>query len=667
MGITPQAEQALRQGIQPGVGAFDDVPPTWRVRAYDVDYVLWPCADGGELYLTRYGWPLARRLLPECWYTDCWYAEHGERLSGATGTVYRVETNAERHDGPSAQLVVKFSRVAQDVPLMVTTSIGAAVSAEEIANARFNDPFEEFGLVVQLRRGAFGPSDVRIQTKRPLAIYAPNQRHELWRLGRSVYRFQRHAAMLADDQTQGERAIELDIKREYIMLFGWVEGADAQAMAEQNLISTDEMEGLTQRVSEELRLKGFIVLDLKPKHFILRHSPRRDGDGMLRSRDGRLVYALIDFELLQRSAYHQGLYRASQRARYWHHQAHREEPADTQIQAARSSTNILGVNYIHGEAPNGGRIWAVGQNAELFNFFLPDRWRRTPRMKLALGSSVYRTRTRDGIYLVYRQARVGERPAMDPYYEQGRRIREYGYNSPFEEFAIAERLHRQGLHTIRPRAIYRTGHETARAGHLIDARRYESHSELLTPDPAREPVLSQRHDYYSIWGYFRGIDPLEDYREVGHWGLIDLAQACDERVMHKHDHDKLIESIRARLHNVGIDASAMEDAEFLLRFDARGALERDGQGRLEVTFSMDALTAHECGLLDEPTYRALLESVRQSINAAHCEALNLGGSHLLLAVDPDGQVAREADGRPHATLCNFELIRPEVRLTDPAD
>ena len=246
---------------------------------------------------------------------------------------------------------------------------------------------------------------------------------------------------------------------------------------------------------------------------------------------------------------------------------------------------------------------------------------------------------------------------MDPYYEQGRRVREHGYNSPFEEFAIAELLRSSGVRTIHPRAIYRTGHETARAAHLVDARRYETHRDWRVPGAENEPLLSPRHDYYTIWGYFRGIDPLEDYRETRHWGLIDLAQARQEHVIGPREHRELAERIRARLRGAGIDATTMEDAEFLLRFDARGTLKHDANRELEVTFSMDALTAYECGLLDELVYRTLIECVRTRLEDIGCEALNLGGSHLLLAAHPDGRIVRDVEGQPLATLCNFELVK----------
>jgi hypothetical protein len=47
----------------------------------------------------------------------------------------------------------------------------------------------------------------------------------------------------------------------------------------------------------DLAVKGFRMLDIKPNHIIL----RRRLDGSLLARHGRLSYALVDFELLQRT------------------------------------------------------------------------------------------------------------------------------------------------------------------------------------------------------------------------------------------------------------------------------------------------------------------------------------------------------------------------------
>ena len=70
--------------------------------SFGVDYCHIVPPAGGDLYVTRYGWPYVSQLLPENWYDDKWYVTHGERLPGATGNVYRVSSKPV--DGRSADL-----------------------------------------------------------------------------------------------------------------------------------------------------------------------------------------------------------------------------------------------------------------------------------------------------------------------------------------------------------------------------------------------------------------------------------------------------------------------------------------------------------------------------------------------------------------------------------
>ncbi|MDY0164916.1 MAG: hypothetical protein RBS80_00145 [Thermoguttaceae bacterium] len=62
-------------------------------------------------------------------------------------------------------------------------------------------------------------------------------------------------------------------------------------------VSAHQAATLVVEVIQDLAAKGFRILDIKPAHIILRQ--RRDG--RLLTRHGRLVYALVDFELLQRA------------------------------------------------------------------------------------------------------------------------------------------------------------------------------------------------------------------------------------------------------------------------------------------------------------------------------------------------------------------------------
>jgi hypothetical protein len=83
-----------------------------------------------------------------------------------------------------------------------------------------------------------------------------------------------------------------------VVIYSWVRGADAHDYHARGLLDDSTMRQLTRRVRGELDAKGFLVLDHKPRHIILRQRP--DGT-LLRDRTGELAYVLIDFELLQRN------------------------------------------------------------------------------------------------------------------------------------------------------------------------------------------------------------------------------------------------------------------------------------------------------------------------------------------------------------------------------
>jgi hypothetical protein len=255
-------------------------------------------ASGGTLWVTRHGWNLLEHLNPARWYRDRHYDRHGEYLSKGSGSVFRV--TSEDSAGKAVGLVVKFSRMAQDLQLQVSSRFPDGLPRHVLDESVFNDPFQEFGLLEELRAGEFGPPDIRVPTKRPLAIYSPGKRLKSWQLGRSEYQFRQHSRLLAENQKRLQRGmpiVELSLNRQYITLFHWVRGIDAEALVDAGLMSATEAAELVMRVMGDLAAKGFRMLDIKPNHIIL----RRRQDGRLLTRNGQLAYALVDFELLQRT------------------------------------------------------------------------------------------------------------------------------------------------------------------------------------------------------------------------------------------------------------------------------------------------------------------------------------------------------------------------------
>ena len=268
------------------------------VRAFGLTYRRLRYEDGSDLYITPYGRHVRETLDPALWYFNQLYANHGRALDGGTGNVYRVPSDAL--SGKHEDLVVKFSRLAQGVPIHVEENFRDFVPDELADLARFNGPFEEFGLVAALRasNAKRRAGDV-VRVKRPLAIYSPARRWKKWQLDRTLGQFLPYQrAMRAEaDRSPFPEKIELEFDRDYIMIYEWVKGEDAVSLQEAGLLAPAEVEALTHRVTQELASRGLRVLDNKPRHFILRQS-RRTGE--LLRQHGRLVYALIDFELLQR-------------------------------------------------------------------------------------------------------------------------------------------------------------------------------------------------------------------------------------------------------------------------------------------------------------------------------------------------------------------------------
>jgi len=264
-----------------------------------MEYIRLDEPDGGQFWITRMGWPRVPYLLPNQWYTDNLFAERGERLKNATATVYRVPTQVESK--PALDLVVKFARFAQDVPIWIDSSYEDKDRVEAMGEIRFNSPFEEFGLVSELRRKRYEEGRVPIKTGRPLAIYSPSGTRPLWQLGRTKTRFRPYTRDLKN-QTQKRTLednpsfFELDMNREYVLIYEWLKGIDCEQAFEMGLVTDEEMRRLTTRVIKEVREDGFIILDNKPRHFILRQ--RKKDNQLIRRDDGTLAYGLIDFELM---------------------------------------------------------------------------------------------------------------------------------------------------------------------------------------------------------------------------------------------------------------------------------------------------------------------------------------------------------------------------------
>jgi hypothetical protein len=542
-------------------------PDATFLRILAVNYVHLKTGDGGDQYVTEHGLPFVEHLRPENWYAGDWYRVAGERLEG-TGTVYRVATRPIRNRKPaSIQLVVKWSRVGQDVPLD-TFTLGRAMRAE------FNSPFEEFSLVEELRAGRYAPGARRILTQRPLAIYVPPESLQLWQTGRSAEKVRakvRHHA-----------SVEIDVLRSYILLFGWIKGPDAVSAYQQTALNRqqqrDALAAVTANVDEEMLRNGFVVADHKPVHVIVRMR-----DGQIRRRiDGSTCYAVVDYELLQRTAEHDAAVKQQGRSRYLLLQRDRFSPAALEIACPASlrRTQVLGVDYIYGRAESTkGVIWVVGKHPELFGYFLPERW-RSKQIQLSQRAQTWYAHSKDAIHLVWKVSHVGDLPPGDVTDPLVRQRILFGYNSPFEEFALAVEMQHKGLRTTYPRAIYATAKQAGQPSYALDDRRFERLSTLRSPDG--EPVLPVEPDYITIWGYFRGLEDEHAPEGGTYWSPIGLSQAHVKGIISDTELGGFVDRQRHALAAAGYEDLDLKPSHILLSYIPGGDLRRSDDGQVEL-------------------------------------------------------------------------------------
>jgi hypothetical protein len=566
------------------------VSPESLVDVLGVVYVHKKTTDGGDIYLTRHGLPIERLLGVEQWYEKEWFEAQREHLMG-TGAVYRVPT--KKVDGKSVELVVKNCRVGEDVPLDTHTLM-------EFINAEFNSPWEEFSLVMELREGKYGPQDVAIRTQEPLAIYVPPEKMQLWQSGRSRTKINKIKAR--------HPGIDLDILRQYKLVYGWIRGNNVVELFVDIGLAGEELqthlESITKKAIADLDKKGYVVADMKPAHVIIAEEHAAIVRGMeqagARTKQVEFIrglveqghYSVVDYELLLRTQPHEEEVKFSRRHSYLDDQRDRFIP--TRLPSHLQAIEVFGVPYIHGHVEStGGQLWVVGRNTRLFDYFLPERWRKTTSWRLSEDNEVYYTVTKDNVHIVWKASRVGETPAG---MAKGRlaRARDYGFNSPFEEFAIAQLLGDRGVPTVYVRAIYMTGSDKVEQS--SDLRRYESHKSINGPDGA--PILKETHNYISIRGYYNGPDS---------WVAQQKGKLCRP---------------------------------------------------------IDLVDARAKDLLTHLEYRDIYGAVQRKLCAVGCDGSLLEGNDILLALAPDGTLMKDKDGLPEARICNFELIKINVKALE---
>ncbi len=544
------------------------------VNVLGVVYLHTKTSDGGDLYLTRFAESFHEHFEIENWYERDWFNAHKIRLIG-TSSVYKVPTK-EIH-GKSLDLVVKNCRVGEDVPIDTHT-------LQEFCDAEFNSPWEEFSLVAELMDNLYGPREWKINTQLPMAIYVPPEKMQAWQSGRSRTRINRIRAK--------HPGIDLDILKQYKLIYEWIKGHNLMEVFENVDINRDELvdhlKKINYKVLGHLNTKGYLMADIKPEHIIVseadtksiveagRTQDRNAPDkqiGMVYELINRGRYSIIDYELLLRTPEHEDKVKSTRRHSYLDDQQHRFDP--TPLPAHLSNMEIFGVPYLYGHAEStGGRLWVVGKNANLFDYFLPERWRKTPALRLSATKEVFYTITKDNIHLVWETSRVGEMPMGDEEGSRDPKVRQYGINSPFEEFAIAHTLNRLGIPTVYVRAIYMTG--SAKVEASTDVRKYDSHKAVL--DPEGGPVLREDHNYITIRGYYNGPDQWVAEHEEALYTPMDLARAVYNRVINETQSREFLDAVKEKLKQHGFDGSSLKANDLLLAVDEKKEILKNASG-----------------------------------------------------------------------------------------
>jgi hypothetical protein len=352
------------------------------------------------------------------------------------------------------------------------------------------------------------------------------------------------------------------------------------------------LQTMQRKAFDDLTKKGYLMADMKPEHVILdeedceRIEQTGNGDAGAAAKQVDMVYHLlnvgkysvIDYELLFRTPEHEDKVKASRRHSYLDDMRDRFNP--TPLPSHLIRTEIFGVPYIFGRAEStGGRMWVVGRNARLFDYFLPERWRKTPCLSLSDDNEVYYTVTKDNIHLVWETSRVGEIPTDKKYNaDEVEKIRHYGINSPFEEFAISEALNKLGIHAVYVRAIYETG--SLKIEISADSRKYQSHRDIVDSDG--NPVLAAEHNYITIRGYYNGPDEWVSKRENDLFTPVDLLKAVRRKIIDDSACRRFLEKTCARLREAGYDGTLLKANDLLLALDSKGKIVTDRSGEPDV-------------------------------------------------------------------------------------
>jgi hypothetical protein len=113
----------------------------------------------------------------------------------------------------------------------------------------------------------------------------------------------------------------------------------------------------------------------------------------------------------------------------------------------------------------------------------------------------------------------------------------------------------------------------------IDFRKYETHKEFL--DSEGNPILQESHNYITIRGYYNGPDHWVAEHEGPLFTPIDLSKALSKGILDKSYCQKLLDSVKKRLDDIGYDGTLLKTNDLLLAMGNSGSLMKNDSGEPE--------------------------------------------------------------------------------------
>jgi len=523
-----------------------NIKTTKNVNILDLSYRHLIFDSGDEIYLTDHGLAVWQNLLPENFWTDKdWFQANSERQRGS-GDVYKIRTKPIGMR--QLDIVLKWNRMGTDVP-------GETYDEKsKLENARFLSPFEEFQLLQELKAGLrYTPGVFDLQV--PMAIYVPATKEDSVSLGRRDY-------LMSFIQKKHKEDVGIDFDRNYAVIYQWLEGINIVQAYKKGVVREQDIQELLEKAEIEMRDSGFLIADHKAEHLIV----KLIDSNVQRDRNGNIMYGYVDYELLERTPEREKFMRLERRHVYLTRMPKRFNEYTNEEPSLQPMT-IFGVPYLYSEVPSSkGRLWVVGNDPCLFDYFLPEKWRHVNRTRLSKYHDIFHKMSRDGINLVLKTSKVGLKPDADPFNERGRKILEFGFNSPFEEIALAYELNRKEIPSIYPRAIYMTGSMATIADADLDNSRYLSHAEILVPDK-KESILKKHHDYIILWGYWNGSDEMLAAFDGKYLTPISALNAYRYNIITKELYFEIMEKIQHKMQMAGFEDLNLRGTHIIISLD----------------------------------------------------------------------------------------------------